>query len=258
MNASQPEPGRSRDAIIFLAWGSRYLGEVRRCLAADRHIAAYDKFLVTEAGTAPDIPGLNIIDAEFAASGLLRKTELLDHIPPGYRSYLFLDSDTVVLDDISLGFERAARHGIAVAPAPHYSLDRFWKFGRIMRRQGEPELGQLQYNTGVIFFRVDTRTRKIFQRWRQLATEYQAELANDQPYFTLAMEQLGFNPYSLSISFNYRAYGEPISGPVRIWHSHSPPPGDINRYRQVWPGRRAIPGKVLPPLQRKPRAPQEE
>ena len=32
---------------------------------------------------------------------------MINYIPEGYDSYLFLDSDTVVLGDISLGFEKA-------------------------------------------------------------------------------------------------------------------------------------------------------
>jgi hypothetical protein len=38
------------------------------------------------------------------------------------------------------------------------------------------------------------------------------------------MEMLGFNPYTLSPSFNYRAFGELISGSIRIWHSYAPVP----------------------------------
>ena len=36
----------------------------------------------------------------------------------------------------------------------------------------------------------------------------------------------GFNPYTLSPSFNHCGFGELISGSIRIWHSNDPvPPG---------------------------------
>ena len=60
----------------------------------------------------------------------------------------------------------------------------------------------------------------------------------------MAMEMLRFNPYTLSISYNYRGVGDRISGDVRIWHSHGKMPENINDYEHVWPGRRAWPGKV--------------
>jgi hypothetical protein len=63
---------------------------------------------------------------------------------------------------------------------------------------------------------------------------------SDQTYLSLAMELRGFNPYTLSPSFNYRAFGELISGSIRIWHSYEPVPknaaslekGYLHRYEK--------------------------
>ena len=237
----------NKSAVVFLAWGEKYINEVNHCIDSSHSIDQYDLFIVTDQTTEISNPKLNIIRADFETDGLLRKTELINYLPEGYNVFLFLDSDTVVLEDISLGFEKARKHGIAIAPAPHYSLDYFFGFGKIMKNEHMQTLGQLHYNTGVIFFNTKENTLSVFKKWKTLAKKYQKVRQNDQPFFSMALEQLEFNPYTLSISYNYRGYGDAISGKVRIWHSHKPMPKDINQFKLVWPPRRAIPGKVLHP-----------
>ena len=81
----------------------------------------------------------------------------------------------------------------------------------------------------------------------ELGSKYGNEYGGDQPFFTLAMEQLNFNPYTLSISYNYRGCGDGISGLVRIWHSHGKMPENINQFKVVVPLRRAWPSKLIQP-----------
>ena len=142
---------------------------------------------------------------------------------------LFLDTDTRVLEDILLGFEQAERYGIAMAQAPHYSLADVRGFGRVMAREGVEPRGQLIYNSGVIFFCAnEPRVRDVFTRAGELAAKHLDAPYGDQPFISLAMELLHFNPYTLSPSFNHRAFGEFISGSIRIWHSYAPLPDDVN------------------------------
>lgn len=235
-------------AIVFLAWGEKYLKQVELCIGRSPEIHGYDHVLITDPETNTE--GLKcrfseIVRARFQTEGLLRKAEIVKFLPRSYDLYLFLDSDTLVIDDMSLGFEKAAQFSIAAAPAPHYSLDYFWGFGSIMDLEGVPCKGQMQYNTGVIFFANSPTVNEILQRWMFLALTYGDKFRNDQPFFTLAMEQLGFNPYTLSISYNYRGFGDSISGPVRIWHSHGPIPEGINDFKDAWPPRRAWPSGML-------------
>lgn len=236
-----------KNAIIFLAWDDRFINEVRTCISRSYpFIGDYDLILITDEYTATDQfkPQITkVIRANFELSGLLRKTEILRFLPNTYESFLFLDSDTVVIGDVSLGFNKAGIHGIAACPAPHYSLDAFWGFDRVMRKEGVLPLGQLQYNTGVIFFKNSPEVKEVFTKWGSLALE-NLDFTNDQPFFTLAMDLLGFNPYTLSISYNYRAFGEAISGDVRIWHSHGKMPVKINEYSSSWPPRRAWPERL--------------
>jgi hypothetical protein len=235
-------------AVVFLTWGDQYIKEVYSCITkSEKYLAGYDKVLITDGDTQIDDNDgqfTHVIRAEFKQQGLLRKTELHEYLPDTYAGYLLLDSDTVIVEDISLGFKKAEIHGIAASPAPHYSLDHFWGFDLVMKKEGVSTIGQLQYNTGVIFFKNSPAVKEVFKKWGLLGCSYQDEFTNDQPFFTLAMEQLEFNPYTLSISYNYRGFGEFISGDVRIWHSHGSMPEKINEYDSAWPPRRAWPGRV--------------
>lgn len=236
--------------VVFLAWGEKFIQEVESCIRRSKALKGYDLILITDENT--DLINLRctfaeVVKASFETEGHLRKTELIQFLPKTYDTYLFLDSDTVVIDDISLGFKKAERFGIAVSPAPHYSLDYFWGFDRIMNLEGIECKGQLQYNTGVIFFKNSPTVKSIFIRWRELALRYQKDFISDQPFFSLAMEKLDFNPYTLSISYNYRGFGDAISGIVRIWHSHGELPAKINEFKKAWPLRRAWPSKVVFP-----------
>ena len=235
-------------AVVFLAWGEKYIKEVESCIKQSKVIQEYEHILITDKSTNIDnlhCQFAEIVKATFETHGLLRKAEITRFLPDRYDAYLFLDSDTLVLEDVGLGFEKAEKFSIAASPAPHYSLDYFWGFDEIMRSEGISCKGQLQYNTGVIFFKNSQVVKSVFERWMLLALKYQRIFKNDQPFFSLAMEQLDVNPYTLSISYNYRGFGNYISGIVRVWHSHGEVPKAINEFQVAWPPRRAWPSKVI-------------
>ncbi|MDR9408193.1 MAG: putative nucleotide-diphospho-sugar transferase [Balneolaceae bacterium] len=235
----------SEYAVIFLAWGDRYIKEVENCIKNSSPIHQHDIILITDPTTAineSDNLFSKVIRTEFKNDGLLRKTELIHHIPEGYQAYLFLDSDITVLENIDLGFEKAEQFSIAMVPSPFYSLNDFWDFSEIMKKEKIPNKGQLQYNSGVIFFTLNRDVLEVFKKWYELGRKHKYH--NDQPLLSMAMEQLGLNPYTLSPSFNYRGRGELISGKVFLWHSHYPYPKNINEFDSVLPPRRVIRGRL--------------
>ena len=81
-----------------------------------------------------------------------------------------------------------------------------------------------------------------------MAEEYKDIYPNDQPLFSLALEQCRIIPYTLSIGYNYRGFGEGICGLVRIWHSYGEMPEDINKIIPEWPLRKASPGRIAYPV----------
>jgi hypothetical protein len=233
---------KSGRAIVFFAWGTDYIERVGSCISESR-LPAYPIYLVTDATTdvAGLPPGIVIVRRDCELSGKARKTELFACLPEQIETALLIDVDTRVIDDISLGFEKAEKHGIAIVPAPHYSLADFRDFRQAMLKEGVMPSGQIIYNSGVIFcvpHRSDVRA--VFDLTLTLARKYQDAVWSDQTYLSLAIELLSFNPHVLSPSFNYRAFGELISGSIRIWHSYEPLPrnagslekGYLHRYEK--------------------------
>jgi hypothetical protein len=239
-----------RRAIVYVAWGRPYILDAIAS-AATAAIVGVDRLLITNAESreflSQDAPFERVIEHEFKLPGMLAKTEMFDVLPPEYDSFVYLDTDVHILLDISHGFERAETHGIAAAQASAYSLEHFWGFAQVLDGMGFRSRDILQYNAGVIFFTRSPRAWQVLQKWHQLCCAATEDVSawGDQPYLTLAMELLGFNPYTLSIAYNYRNFGELASGRIRIWHSKTPPPADVNQFEHTWPARRFLNGQRL-------------
>lgn len=226
-------------AIVYMAWGEKYITQVIHSITSSQ-LPDYPVILITDESYTPsenDRYFKEIIPVKFHTQGLNRKSEMVSHLPTQYDSFLYLDADTIVMKDISLGFTKAEQFGVAIAPAPHYSLDHFFGFKKIMEQEQMSGQGQLQYNTGVIFFAIHPEVVSLFNLWKTLIEKYGDQYVNDQPFFTMAMEQIGINPYTLSPSYNYRSFGELISGDIKIWHSYNHPPAGINAFKKDWPMR---------------------
>ncbi|MFT6970618.1 MAG: lipopolysaccharide biosynthesis glycosyltransferase [Roseivirga sp.] len=216
--------------ILFVAWGNEHLAHLSATVSKTG-FPGYPIYLLTDNESKLDKPELfnKVLRIDFELNGLLRKTEMWNFFPKeDNTTFLFLDTDTVILGDISLGFEKAERFGMAIAQAAHYSMDQVLNFSEIMKKEGVESKGQLQYNSGVIFFRLNEKVRQVFERSYQLSMKHQNEFSGDQTFLSLAIEMLSFNPYTLSTGYNHRAFGELISGKVRIWHSKNAIPKNLN------------------------------
>jgi hypothetical protein len=237
-------------AIVWFCWGERFIGEAMDSARSAMAIEA-DRILITDAEGATYAGGnpafTSIIQTRLIHANNLDKSRLIDLLPDGYDTFLFLDTDTKIVGDVSLGFEKAEQHGIAMAPAPNYNLPEFFDFAHIMRELGVEPAGQMMYNTGVVFFRLTAAVRQALERWRDLCATVGAkhDFPRDQPFLTLALEQCGVTPYVLSPLYNYRGLGEYAVGNIRIWHSHFAAPPDLNDFENAWPARRFIEGMRL-------------
>jgi hypothetical protein len=235
-------------AIVWLCWGERFINEAIDSARSAAAIEA-DRILITDAAGAhyaKDNPAFtSIVRTHLVHANNLEKSRLIELLPDGYDTFLFLDTDTKIIGDVTFGFEKAERHGIAMAPAPNYNLAEFFNFARIMRGLGIEPADQIMYNSGVIFLHLTAPVRQVLERWRDLCAIIGAthDFPRDQPFFTLALEQCGVTPYVLSPLYNYRSLGEYAVGNIRIWHSHFAPPPDLNDFANAWPARRFIDGK---------------
>jgi hypothetical protein len=229
-------------AIVFPAWGEKHVALVADCIR-ESSLPDYPVFLMTDESTAvKKLPAkIDIVRRECRLSGKARKLDLFAALPDQFETLLLIDADTRVLEDVSLGFEKAERHGMAIVPAPHYSLADFRDFREVMLKEGVTPRGQMIYNSGVVFCKPQQpEVRAVLNRALKLAQKYADRIWSDQTYLSLAFELENFNPYTLSPSFNYRGFGELISGSIRVWHSYEPvpenaaalEPGYLHRYEK--------------------------
>ena len=222
--------------MLFVAWGEQFIAEVNACMASPR-FPDYPVHLLTDRQTPVSGlgKGVTVHRVDFNLEWKTRKAEMVRCFPSDEMTFLFIDTDVQILGDLSLGFEKAEKFGIAMAQAAHYSMDHFKNFAQVMSQEGVQPKGQLLYNSGVIFFHLTPSVRRVFEKFQALALTYPDAPWGDQTYLTLAMELLDFNPYTLSTGYNHRAFGELISGEVRVWHSRNPVPENINSFSQAFP-----------------------
>jgi len=164
-----------------------------------------------------DAPGDN-------TSSLNKKAEMMGLSP--FDETLYLDIDTVVMGNLSFGYEKAKQFGLALSICESPYGRRYpYLF------QGD----EIEYNTGVIFF--TKKSAVVFNEWKKLANTVDSLLvgvaeqgvykmqANDQGSFALAIENTGFNPFILPLNWNYRPiWMRSFFGPIKIWHDYSDPP----------------------------------
>jgi hypothetical protein len=150
----------------------------------------------------------------------LAKVELLGLSP--FHETLFLAPNAVVLDDVSLGFEMAGRHGCALSMAPACWARRQWAEEPGALKRVHPEIPE--YDLGAIFYVDNTAMRVLFETWRSIVDEYGS---CEQWGFSQAVYETRFNPYVLPENWNFHA--RPIvCGPIKIWNSRQTPPRNID------------------------------
>ncbi len=173
-------------------------------------------------------------------STLLDKAAMLDLSP--FDETLFLDADTVVMDRLDYGFEKAVKHGMAlcVCECP-------WA-----RRYPSCSGDMVEYNAGIIWF---TKAAKpVFDAWQSLNRTIDSSIIfnsgdgysrmplNDQAGLALALEQTGFNPFVLPMNWNFRPiWQKHFFGQIKIWHDYRDPPDGLVDFNE----KQTAPGAVV-------------
>lgn len=200
--------------VLYIVWGN-YDADV---LARSRSsLAAVHPELPVEVAELP------------SDSTLLDKARMLDLTP--FDETLFLDADTVVLDDLNYGYHQAQRFGLAcsICECP-------WA-----RRYGGLTGDLVEYNTGVLFF--TKAAQPVFETWRDCAEEIDSSIVfhngdtlarmplNDQAGFAKAVDDTGFRPFVLPYNWNFRPqWHKSWFGPIKIWHDYADVPEDLRRH----------------------------
>jgi hypothetical protein len=210
--------------VLYIVWGHGVDQALERSIASVRQ---HHPELPVHVERLPD-------DTD-KYQGLLEKARMAEVSP--FEETLFLDVDTLVLDRLDFGFDRAARYGLACA-----ICENPWA----RRHTGMRDVGDLvEYNTGVVFF--GPKSRAVFARWRELvptvvsSTIYmengqkKIQPVEDQASFCLAVEQTGFVPYVLPHNWNFRPYfHKTFFGPLKIWHSYAQFPDAFRELNEAY------------------------
>jgi len=173
-------------------------------------------------------------------STLLDKAKMLNMSP--FDTTLFLDTDTVVLDKLGFGFEKALQHGLAccINECP-------WA-----RRYADIGGDQIEYNTGVMFF--TRRAAPVFEKWAENATSMDSSIVfmrdgkklimpkNDQAGFSQAIADTGFNPFVLPFNWNFRpAWHRTFFGPIKVWHDR----GEVPIQLKFWNEEQSLESTII-------------
>jgi hypothetical protein len=158
--------------------------------------------------------------------GLHNKAWMYDLSP--YDETLYLDTDTVVMGDLGIGWDQMGKHGLSlcICEAPF-----------ALRFEGIKK-DIIEYNTGVMFFKKDPEVKKLFDKWKELTLTVDDRCyffkndgqkyvcpKNDQASFAVAVDELNFNPAVLPMNFNIRPlWHQHFFGQIKVWHDHTPPP----------------------------------
>jgi hypothetical protein len=211
--------------VLYIKWGNRLDALLNRSIQSLRAIH-------------PDLP------VHVAAlpdnTDIMAKSHAFDLSP--FEETLYLDCDTVVLSNLTFGFELANKHGVACCISECPWARRY----AALRDAGDA----IEYNTGVLFF---TRPAKpVFDLWKDASTKidsssrYYADNQvhvghNDQAPFAFAIRELNFNPLVLPQNWNLRtAWQRIFFGPVKIWHSYDDVPASVIDFTKAQEQRDAI------------------
>lgn len=206
------EPAAKR-GVVYIVWGKFDQRLLDRSIAS---LKAHHPELPIHVERLPD------------GSGLLDKAGMLGLTP--FEETLFLDGDTVVLDRLDFGFEKALRHGLAlsICECP-------WG-----RRYAGLAGDIVEYNTGVMFF--TAKAKPVFDAWKATVRNLDSSCIfsmggqlhrmpeNDQAGFAKAVDDTGFHPFVLPYNWNFRPkWHKSWYGPLKIWHDYGAPPEALVR-----------------------------
>ncbi len=163
-----------------------------------------------------------------------------------YRRVGFLDTDTLVLGDITGLFDLLDRFDIACAPEPNGRPD-YGVPGGVPAAFQEP-------NSGFFLFRKTEEASKLFDRWlAEYDSLYETRgVSNDQPALRIALWQSEATHLTLGNEYNLIPHTNcSVSGTVAILHDRSPErrrlAATVNRFiepRAIVPGFGVVVGFV--------------
>ena len=217
----------SKRAIYAVYGESKYLSEATRSARSLReHCPNCEIVAYAARGCIPDLDTdafdqVVAVDLSIRGSLKLDFAIKLEAIKRGLTDYtLFIDTDTLVCNNLDDAWELLNRFDVLACHAPYRRRLRYENFEEPTFVSEVPS-AFCELNTGVIFLRDNNRTRSFIEAWYDL---YEREPSSgDQYLFMDTLYKSDCSLYVLPPEFNYRMT---IPGfacdPIRIVHAHHP------------------------------------
>jgi hypothetical protein len=218
----------SADAFSFfyVATGERYIGEaVRSAVSCRVHMPNRKIVLVTPDQVVHDVFDAVIPFGRHIGDPFLLKIAGIAAID--VERFVFLDTDTYLLDDISELDAMLDRFDIAAAHAPVRLQSNIWPEAHEFV-EGVPACFP-EYNTGVIALRNSPRMRDMFDCWQAAYLDHMRSSrpprTQDQASFRAAIYRSDLRIATLPPEYNCRfSYPVSVCGKVKLLHGR----GDLS------------------------------
>lgn len=196
--------GQPKQGIIYCATGKKYINEAEISVKSLRD---YNHDL----NVSIFIDDLNFLNKEsdlFNSIHVIKNPEYsfgdkistIENTP--YEKTIFLDTDTIIADDISELFHILKRYDMAIAHIP-------------LKNRKYPE-----FNTGVIAYNLNHRTKKFFRLWNE--NYDRATHNNDQISFLMTMSNTSISTFILPPKYNFRIpIASYVQDKIKIFHSRN-------------------------------------
>lgn len=182
--------------VCYIAYGANAVKEATESI---RTLRKFHDWRVVCAGD--DVQGADHIEwPDYARPGRWAKVNLWYWTP--FEHTLFLDADTRIHGDLSAGF-KALEDGFDMAIVPSAWQDRplhhLKEQERVVTLSEMGDSRPLMYNSGVIWFAKNDRTRRFFAAW---ANEWKRWMEHDQGALMRALEYSPVRLWVMGRAFN--------------------------------------------------------
>lgn len=196
--------------ICYVAWGDKWLNEACRssksaqalgyktCLLTDNTFDWTHSFDIQKQVDFSQFDGMTFF---------MKKWRCLTDTP--FDVTCFLDTDTLVLDSLDLGFSLASQFGLCMTHSPgmlfHYDNTEY-----------------IHYNGGCMYF--TGQRPDLLQQFCTVCEELKStQLVGDEPIFSVAFRRFGINPCVLPSVFNCIRAGQIHDRQIKVFHSRFQP-----------------------------------
>lgn len=187
---------RHDKGVVYVVYGKKARTEAEMSIKTMRQ---YNDVPIVTIGD--DLEGVNNIPFEqFDAGGRWAKVNA-DLLSP-FESTLYIDADTRIRGDLSPGFDILSDGwDMAMTASGMQGEELLWHVGDEERRLTYYELGHqpVQLQAGVMFFRKNRNTKRLFAAWRNEWLRFKGE---DQAAFLRALGKVAVRLWLLGVPYN--------------------------------------------------------